>query len=171
MPTFPFLTLLVSGGHTMLVLATSNSKFRILVDTTDEVAGHAYDKVGRLLGLEWGQKGLGAALEAFCDEPDPEADELIKISDNPFTLPVPKRMEFSFAGIHSRAQTYVAKMGLEKLSLSQRRVLGRQFQDVVVAHLEEKLLLSLKLMRSEGIFVNHVVVSGGVACNQYLRRR
>ncbi|PWZ01392.1 peptidase M22, glycoprotease [Testicularia cyperi] len=66
-PAFPFLTLLVSGGHTMLVLAQSVGEFKILANTSDDSIGEAFDKVARDLGIPW-TSAPGAALEALAAE-------------------------------------------------------------------------------------------------------
>src|ERR1700692_3524527 len=62
-PQFPFLTLLISGGHTLLLLANSLTSFQILATTADTSIGRAFDKAARALGLSWGTRGPGAALE------------------------------------------------------------------------------------------------------------
>lgn len=67
-PQFPFLTLLVSGGHTMIVLAKSTSNFKILATTTDTSIGDCFDKIAKALELPWntGNRSPGAALEALA---------------------------------------------------------------------------------------------------------
>lgn len=172
MPSFPFLTLLISGGHTLLLLANSSTQFRILATTADESIGRAYDKVGRLLELNWGNTGLGAALEAFCVETDEEADKDLQNDVVPkWTLAMRGKLAFSYSGLHSAVERYVATHDIESLSTSRRRALGRRFQEAAIGQLEEKVDLALKLLDGEGVEVKHLVVSGGVASNQLLRDR
>ncbi|KAG5650193.1 hypothetical protein H0H81_000352 [Sphagnurus paluster] len=167
-PKFPFLTLLVSGGHTLLLLATSLTSFRILATTPDESIGRAFDKVSRMLGLPWTALGPGAALEAFClTEPEADLPEL-----PPFPRPLRGQLGFSYSSLHSYVERYItAKEGLDNVDLPTRLALARGFQNAAVAQLEEKLLLAFKWCSENNIHVHDVVVSGGVASNTYLRER
>lgn len=101
-PEFPFLTLLVSGGHTLLVLARSRTEFKTLATTGDESIGRGLDKVARVLGLP----PKGAALEAFCaaapDAPDADVDIADVDMGRPLPRPLPGQLAFSFAGIRSQ---------------------------------------------------------------------
>lgn len=167
-PKFPFLTLLISGGHTLLLLATSNTEFKILATTVDGAIGRCIDRVARSLELEWGSQGPGAALENFVNE-DPNPD----VSDIP---PIPKitpgRLFFSFGGYHSWMECFLrAEGGIEIFDISRKRQLARAFQASVFAHLEEKVLLGLKWCAEQDILIQDLVVSGGVASNQHLRER
>lgn len=166
-PKFPFLTLLVSGGHTLLLLATSITQFRILATTPDESIGRVFDKVSRLLSLPWSAKGPGASLEEFVAA-SPVEDHLAPLM--PRTLP--GILGFSFTGLHSAVERFVtARGGAEALDAATRRALANAFQTAAVNQLEEKVALALKWCRDRGLGVNHLVVSGGVASNSYLRHR
>lgn len=173
MPTFPFLTLLVSGGHTLLLLATSSTSFRILATTQDQSIGRVFDKVSRMLTLPWSALGPGAALEEFClPITGEEADDDSNVSLPLMPRPLPRTLAFSFSGIHSTVERFVTSAGgVSSLDTSTRRALARGFQRAAVGHLEEKLALALRWCVGEGIDVRHVVVSGGVASNTYLRER
>jgi N6-L-threonylcarbamoyladenine synthase len=174
-PQFPFLTLLVSGGHTLLLLAQTRTSFHMLATTTDESIGRSFDKVSRILGLEWSTSGPGAALEEFCttahaDEGDPEHLTAANIPSMPRILP--NELVFSYSGLHSIVERYVTRHGgAGNLSTGTKRALARAFQTAAVTQLEEKLLLGLKWCARKRIAVRHVVVSGGVASNMYLRNR
>ncbi|CAK5281378.1 unnamed protein product [Mycena citricolor] len=148
-PKFPFLTLLVSGGHTMIVLATSLTGFRIVATTADKSIGSAIDRVVTLLQIKWTSLGPGAGLEKYCAEPGvgSEGPEPEYHAPNP----MPGKLAFSYAGLHSWVERTVAAAAF--------------------AHLEAKLLLALKLCQSEGHVIRQVVVSGGVASNTLLRER
>jgi N6-L-threonylcarbamoyladenine synthase len=184
-PCFPFLTLLVSGGHTLLALATSPTAFRTLATTRDESVGRAFDKVARLLSLEWAASlGPGAALERFCAESDDD-DSHTESGDGWIESPLPVlprvlrgELTFSYSGLHSIIERYVSGWRQRRVTESEtimpvrtRRALARAFQTAAVAQLEEKVLLALDLCARERIAVRHVVVSGGVASNHFLRQR
>ncbi|KAG6857286.1 hypothetical protein H0H87_007120, partial [Tephrocybe sp. NHM501043] len=104
-PQFPFLTLLVSGGHTLLLLATSPTRFRILATTPDESIGRAFDKVSRLLNVPWAGASPGAALDAFCDSPGPPTPDSVL---PPFPRPFRGQLAFSFSSLHSHVERYLA---------------------------------------------------------------
>ncbi|KAG6862303.1 hypothetical protein C0995_016001 [Termitomyces sp. Mi166 len=168
-PTFPFLTLLVSGGHTLLLLASSPTSFRILATTPDESIGRSFDKVSRHLALPWTALGPGAALEQFCAQPFDDSD-LPQIP--PYPRPFKGQLAFSYSSLHSYVERYLhAKGGLHNIDLPTRLALARGFQTAAVAQLEEKLLLAFHWCQSQDIHVHHLVVSGGVASNTFLRKR
>jgi N6-L-threonylcarbamoyladenine synthase len=165
--SFPFLTLLISGGHTLLLLARSRRSFQTLATTPDESIGNAFDKVSKMLKIRWGKLGPGAALEQFCLTG--EDQQLPKITPK---LPrgQPGKLAFSYSGLHSAVERFIAARdgdldGLTKLALA------RAFQTAAVSQLEEKLLLGLHWCRQNGIVIRDIVVSGGVASNKFLRRR
>jgi len=159
---------LVSGGHTLFLLVTSTTDFRILATAEDGAIGHCIDRVSRLLKLEWGSLGPGAALEKFVNE-DPNVD----ISDIPsFPTVTQGRLFFSFGGYHSWMERYLtAQGGIKTFDVPRKRRLARAFQVSIFAHLEEKVLLELRWCTDEDIYVGDLVVSGGVASNDYLRQR
>ena len=196
-PTFPFLTLLVSGGHTLLLYASSRTKFRQLATTADESVGRAFDKVSRDLGLSWEGRGPGAALEKFCEGVSGNDADM---GDNfpplpPFPVPFPKKLAFSYSGLHSAVDRYllaaqqVLSLPADAASIARpgtnlphhiRLGLARAFQTAAVKQLEEKVVLALKWCKeretqpsaSDSVgMVKHVVVSGGVASNMFLRKR
>ncbi|KAH8119484.1 peptidase M22, glycoprotease [Phellopilus nigrolimitatus] len=170
MPTFPFLTLLISGGHTLLLLALSVRRFRILATTRDEAIGRTVDKVARALRLEWRGRAPGAALEAFCAEgiPGDKGGELPYIA--PLETALRERLSFSFSGLHSAVDRYVQTHGstappsggdlgdsetppehsqearyhsTPHLSDAHRLAIARAFQACAAAQLEEKVVLAL----------------------------
>ncbi|KAL5507075.1 QRI7 [Sanghuangporus vaninii] len=190
-PTFPFLTLLITGGHTLLLLALSLGKFKILATTVDEAVGNAIDKVARELRIEWRGRAPGAALETFCRE----GVEGVKEEDVPhveqFKVPFRKELRFSFAGMHSAVIKYIAEHEtvtapsvdptsedeekgrlLRSLSDPHRLAIARAFQTAAVTQLEEKIVLALRWCAdNREVPVKHVVMSGGVASNMFFRER
>ena len=170
LPQFPFLTLLISGGHTLLLLATSLKSFRILATTGDESIGRAFDKVSRKLDIPWSGIGPGAALEQFCATDHPSIE--IPNIEPPLPHAIPGKLAFSYSGLHSAIDRYItARNGIQNMDLPTKLGLARAFQTAAVAQLEEKLVLGLKWCERQDIQIRHVVVSGGVASNTFLRGR
>ena len=149
------------------MLATSHTAFRILANTVDESVGRTYDKVARMLKMPWGARGPAAALEEFCrqEQDNPSIPEI-----RPFSVPMPGQLAFSFSGLHSAVERHIFRSEVP-LTESHQRALGRAFQDGAARQLSEKLVHCHSVLREEGIDVRHVVVSGGVASNLYLRAR
>lgn len=167
LPKYPFLALLISGGHSLLLLVKSADSYRILATTSDESVGRSFDKVSRLLALKWTKLGPGDALEKFCAEN--LHTELPVIS---FPEPLVGRLEFSFAGLHSRVERYIYGLGgIQNIDAPTKQALAQAFQKAAVVHLEEKLLLALQWCKDNYIPIQNVIVSGGVASNLYLRER
>jgi len=187
-PQFPFLTLLVSGGHTMLVLAHSPTQYQLLASTSDDSIGDAFDKVARALNISWGgQTGWtnpGAALEYFASEGDSDSHSIM-----PFPVPAPGSMTFSYSGVKSSVLRYIDQhLDRHALSLSDpsiiahRRAIARAFQQAAVRQIEDRVSLAFGLrtrrkedeskpIGSEGLAIHDLVCSGGVASNAYLRGR
>ncbi|KAF8891701.1 glycoprotease family-domain-containing protein [Infundibulicybe gibba] len=167
-PKFPFLSLLISGGHTLILLAASLKSFRVLATTPDESIGRAFDKVSRMLELKWTKLGPGAALEEFCKD----GGVLAPLDIPPFPRPMHGKLGFSYASLHSHAERYINKRGgVASLDDAERRSLALGFQAAAATHLEDKLLLAVNWCTQNNINVEHIVVSGGVASNAFLRER
>ena len=148
----PFLCLLASGGHTLLLDVQEHSGFNRLGTTIDDAAGEAFDKGARLLGL--GYPG-GAALERLAREGDPEA----------FSFPVARvpGLDFSFSGVKT-ALLYAVR-GLSPQELETRRAdLAASYQAAIVRALVERTLAAAETLGAE-----RIAVVGGVAANSELR--
>jgi len=146
----PFVALLVSGGHTLLLDVPAWGRYRLLGATRDDAAGEAFDKVATLLGL--GYPG-GPAIERLAPQGDPRR----------FSFPRPMRdegFEFSFSGLKTAVLRAVrASDDLER----DRPHLARAFQDAVLDVLVTKLE---RAVRATGY--RTAVLGGGVACNRTL---
>ncbi|MBI5587316.1 MAG: tRNA (adenosine(37)-N6)-threonylcarbamoyltransferase complex transferase subunit TsaD [Deltaproteobacteria bacterium] len=155
-PDFPFVSLIVSGGHTTLLLMESHTGYRILGQTLDDAAGEAFDKVAKLLGL--GYPG-GVAIDRLARTGDPDSAR--------FTRPYIAKgsLDFSFSGIKTAVLTHVRglKGAIDEKTLSD---LSASFQEAVVDVLVDKALWALEATGSANL-----VVAGGVACNSRLRAR
>ncbi|KAM0756331.1 glycoprotease [Meredithblackwellia eburnea MCA 4105] len=170
-PEFPFLTLLVSGGHTLLVLARGETDFEILATCDDENIGASFDKACRDLRIPYSE-GIGgspgAALESFAQlptSPPPSRER----PNYMFPIPTEGKLIFSFSGLRSALTRLLEKEKVGDMSESRRRELARGFVEAAVGQVEAKITLALKRWKGEEL--KALVASGGVASNQYLRMR
>ncbi|BGP22693.1 Mitochondrial tRNAs modification protein [Rhodotorula toruloides] len=176
-PEFPFLTLLLSGGHTLLLLARSISSFSILATTHDESIGASIDKVARALQVPWalGAGSPGAALEKFAfpsGAASPSSPSMCGLPPDPiFTIPFPREMAFSYAGIRSAVTRLLVAEPAESMSDERRRQVAKCYMDAAFEHIEEKVGMAMRNLAKEGQEVKGLVVSGGVASNLILRQR
>jgi N6-L-threonylcarbamoyladenine synthase len=156
----PFVALLVSGGHTMLLDVPAWGDYRLLGQTRDDAAGEAFDKVGTLLGLPY---PAGAAVERLAREGKPGRFEFPRPLLKELDHPGDSRYAFSFSGLKTAVLRAVrACSDLER----DKRDLARGFQDAAVEVLVEKTAhATLELGRPRALLV------GGVACNQTLVSR
>jgi len=157
---YPFVSLVVSGGHTNLYLATSPTEHRILGQTVDDAAGEAFDKVAAILGLPYPG---GPSIEKAAKQGDPKKFRfsLPKVKGNP--------LDFSFSGLKTAALYHVRGQdgrGKPEESLPDLPHLTASFQETAVEHLVRN---TLEAARREG--ASQIGVGGGVACNQRLRER
>jgi len=152
-PELPFVALLVSGGHTMLVDVRAIGDYRILGETLDDAVGEAFDKTAKLLGLPYPG---GPELAALADS----------VSHSRFEFPRPMvnrpGLEFSFSGLKTAALTMVRKH--EPLDDELRAAIAHAFQCAVVDTLRIKCQRAL----AETGYQN-LVVAGGVGANRQLR--
>lgn len=155
---FPFISLLVSGGHTMIVLVKDHGQYQVIGQTRDDAAGEAFDKVARFLGL--GYPG-GPIIDKLAKEGDPKA---IK-----FTRPMlDDGYDFSFSGLKTAVVNYVNRLtiqGTKPLNELQTKDLVASFQQTVVDVLVEKAINAAKEYSC-----SVVTISGGVAANSQLRQ-
>ena len=153
-PAFPFLALLVSGGHTQLVDVAALGVYRILGETVDDAAGEAFDKTAKLLGLPYPG---GAALAALAQ--GGRSGEFV------FPRPMLDRpgLDFSFSGLKTAA--LVALRGRD-LTGPVGADIARGFEDAVVETLAEKCRRALKQTGHQ-----RLVIAGGVGANRRLRER
>ena len=153
---FPFVALLVSGGHTMLVAAEAVGKYSILGQSIDDAAGEALDKTARLLDLPWPG---GAKLAAMAEQGRPGQYQF------PHPMKHHNTMNLSFSGLKTSALHKVKAMGADP-SPQQRADLARGFLDAVIASLADRCE---KAMRQTGY--KCLVAGGGVAANTQLRQQ
>ncbi len=150
-PAFPCLGLLVSGGHTDLVLFTDHGKYKYLGGTRDDAAGECFDKCARLLSL-----------------PYPGGPEISKLASQGqalrFKLPIPmkgsKDFDFSYSGLKTAVANLIKS---SKLKVKSKNDLAAAIENTIVTSLIDKVTLALKTYP-----VKNVMIAGGVAANQKL---
>jgi N6-L-threonylcarbamoyladenine synthase len=154
-PEFPFVALLVSGGHTQLMRVDGVGRYELLGETIDDAAGEAFDKSAKLMGL--GYPG-GPALSKLAEQGDPEA----------FKLPRPLlhsgNLDFSFAGLKTAVMTQAKKLGED--FETRKADLAASTEAAIVEVLLKK---SLKALTETGL--KRLVVAGGVGANRHLREQ
>jgi len=153
LPPFPFITLLVSGGHTMLVRVNSIGNYHIIGQTLDDAAGECFDKSARVLGLPYPG---GPEISALAQHGVP----------NSVALPRPMlnkpNVDFSFSGLKT-AVMYAAR-DMDTNNTQQRADLAASTEAAICDVLAKK---SMAACKQEGI--KNLVIAGGVAANQRLR--
>ena len=159
-PQFPFIALLVSGGHTQLMKVSGIGQYELLGETLDDAAGEAFDKTAKLLGLDYPG---GAAISKLAE----------KGREGIFDLPRPMLhsgdLDFSFSGLKTAVLNQVKKFEAQSITdaaeVAQFHAdLARSFVDAIVAVLVSK---SEKALKQTGC--KHLVLAGGVGANLQLR--
>jgi N6-L-threonylcarbamoyladenine synthase len=148
----PFVCLLASGGHTLLLDVQDRGGYRVIGTTLDDAAGEAFDKGARLLAL--GYPG-GAAIDRLARKGDPEA----------FTFPVARvpGLDFSFSGLKTALLYKVREFAAEELE-RRRADLAASYQRAIVRALVERTIAA-----AEQLSADRIAVVGGVAANSELR--
>ena len=152
---FPFICLLVSGGHTQIWLIKGMGNYVLLGETRDDAAGEAFDKGARILGL--GYPG-GPAIEKEAKGGDPKKFKF------PRSLLGPDNLEFSFSGLKTSLLYFMDDFVEDKFN-SKKDVIA-SYQQAIVDTLIEKVRRAIKKTN-----VDTIVIAGGVAANQCLRKK
>ncbi|CAO2835090.1 unnamed protein product [Amaranthus hypochondriacus] len=170
---FPFMALLISGGHNLLILARDLGHYIQLGTTIDDAIGEAYDKTAKWLGLDLRKSG-GPAIEELAHEGDPDS---IK-----FKIPMQQHKDcnFSYAGLKTQVKLAIASKDINpEIPLSSasspdrslRADIAASFQRIAVLHLEERCERAIEWALTMEPSIQYFVVSGGVASNKYVRAR
>ena len=149
---YPLLALIVSGGHTELLVMEDDYKFKKLGETLDDAIGEAYDKVARVVGLPY--------------PGGPNIEKLARGGSHTYSLPKPvmdDTYNFSYSGLKSAVINLVHNE-TQRGNEIRKEDLARTFQDVAIDELVRKVELALK---NTGI--KRLVIAGGVSANQYLK--
>ena len=153
-PRFPFVALLVSGGHTQLMRVDGVGRYTLLGETIDDAAGEAFDKSAKLLGLPYPG---GPALSRLAEQGDPRAFDL------PRPLLHQPNLDFSFAGLKTAVATALRRLPAP-VSDQQRADLAASTQAAIVEVLARK---TVRAVQASGL--DRLVVAGGVGANAALR--
>lgn len=151
--SFPLLALLVSGGHTELILMKKHYEFEVLGQTLDDAVGEAYDKVGRVMGLPY-PAGIYVDNLAIVNKPTYELP-LVYLDKNDYN--------FSFSGLKSAVLNIVNQNKMKNIEIDVPG-LAASFQESVA-----KVLVDKTIWAGREYNVKHIVVAGGVAANKGLR--
>ena len=149
---FPLLALIVSGGHTDMVIMERDYDFKILGSTLDDSIGEVYDKVARVLGLKY--------------PGGPNVEKLAKLGKSTYNLPKPvndNTYNFSFSGLKSAVINLVHNE-TQRGNALRKEDLACSFQTVAIDELVRKTELAIKNTN-----IKHMIVAGGVSANSYLR--
>ena len=154
---YPYLLLLVSGGHCQYVIVKGLGSYKIIGQTIDDAVGEAFDKVAKMLGLEF--------------PGGPKIEELAKLGDkNRFVFPKPiidkNNCNMSFSGLKTAVRLKVEEIGV--LNEQDRRDVAASFQKTVIEILVKKTRLAISIYEKVGNGQN-LVVAGGVAANMKIR--
>jgi N6-L-threonylcarbamoyladenine synthase len=155
-PEFPFVALLVSGGHTQLMRVDDVASYELLGETIDDAAGEAFDKSAKLLGLGYPGGPALARLAEFGDA---------SVFDLPRPLLHSGTLDFSFAGLKTAVRTHVLKLG-SNVCEQDKAHLAAATQQAIVDVLVRKSIAALK---ATGL--KRLVVAGGVGANTRLREQ
>ena len=150
----PFVSLVVSGGHTFIVHVKDYGNYEVIGQTRDDAAGEAYDKVARALGL--GYPG-GPKIDKLAKEGNPKAIAFPKANFHEETL------DFSFSGVKSAVLNYLNKCKMQNIEANKADV-AASFQYAVIDVLKENVLMTCKKRN-----VKTIAIAGGVASNSSLR--
>ena len=149
---FPLLAVVVSGGHTELIMMEDHYKFKKIGGTLDDAIGECYDKVARVIGLEY--------------PGGPKIDQLAKEGEDTYSLPIPLQDDsynFSFSGLKS-AVINLAHNEAQKGKEIRKADLATSFQKVAVSSITSKVRKAIQEKN-----IKNVIVAGGVAANNGLR--
>lgn len=153
-PSFPFLCLTVSGGHTQLVLVKDYLEMELLGSTIDDAAGEAFDKTGKILGLDY---PAGPIIDKLAKEGKPIYE---------FTEPNIPNLDFSFSGLKTNILRFIQKNTSDNPNFVQDNLadICASVQDRIVSILMNKVKMATKETK-----VNRIAIAGGVSANSGLR--
>ena len=150
----PFVSLVVSGGHTFIVHVKDYGVYEVIGQTRDDAAGEAYDKVARALGL--GYPG-GPKIDKLAREGNPDASAFPKAKFHD------KALDFSFSGVKSAVLNYLNKAKMQNVEVNKADV-AASFQKAVIEVLKDNVMETCKSRN-----VKKIAIAGGVASNSALR--
>ena len=167
LPKFPLVILIISGGHTLLVFSKKPFSYKILGETRDDAVGEAFDKIGRMLGLSY---PAGVQIEKLAKKGKPNID---------FPSPMlnQKNYDFSYAGLKTAVFYYLKKHFKTKKSqdffLKESFIVPKEKKANICASFQRaafEVLIQKTLKAAKEFKVKSVVICGGVAANEFLKK-
>jgi N6-L-threonylcarbamoyladenine synthase len=154
-PTFPFLAMTISGGHTQIVKVNSHFDMEVIGETTDDAVGEAFDKSAKILGLPYPG---GPLIDKYAQLGNPKAF--------PFTKPKVPGLDFSFSGLKTQILYFILKNTTENPDFVQQHMIDicASIQYTIINILMDKLKIAVK---ETGI--KQVAIGGGVSANSGIR--
>lgn len=154
-PTFPFLALTISGGHTQIVKVSGFFDMEVIGETTDDAVGEAFDKTAKILGLPYPG---GPLIDQFAKEGNPKAF--------PFTKPKVEGLNFSFSGLKTQILYFVQKnVAANPNFIEENKAdICASVQNIIIKILMDKLKLAV-----EETGINQIAIGGGVSANSGIR--
>jgi N6-L-threonylcarbamoyladenine synthase len=155
-PTFPFLALTISGGHTQIVEVSDYFKMKIIGETTDDAVGEAFDKSAKILGLPYPG---GPLVDKYAQLGNPKAFA--------FTKPKVPNLDFSFSGLKTQILYFIQKKKIENSNFVEENLndICASIQHTIIEILMDKLKLAVK---QTGI--KQIAIGGGVSANSGIRK-
>ncbi|MGS4344715.1 tRNA (adenosine(37)-N6)-threonylcarbamoyltransferase complex transferase subunit TsaD [Myroides odoratus] len=154
-PTFPFLALTISGGHTQIVQVNSFFDLKILGETTDDAVGEAFDKSAKILGFPYPG---GPLIDKYAKEGNPKA--------YPFTKPKVEGLNFSFSGLKTQFLYFIQKQVAENPNFiaENKADICASIQHTIIKILMDKLKLAVEMTG-----ITQIAIGGGVSANSGIR--
>ncbi len=153
---FPFLALVVSGGHTAIYKVKEIGDYECLGQTVDDAAGEAFDKVGKMLGFSYpAGKSIENEAAKFTGKSNPLSFPIARVWANP--------LDFSFSGLKTAVKYFLGSQD-EDFIKNNRPAICKSFQDCVIESLRSKLVAASRESK-----IKRIALVGGVACNSRLR--
>ncbi len=156
---YPHLVLLLTGGHTQVYLMKTNKEINLLGESVDDAIGEAFDKIAKIIGLNYPG---GKEIEKLAKKGD----------ENFFKLPKPlikeKNFNFSFSGIKTHINLLTKKNKIDNSFIIN---LSASFQKTIAEIITKKLIMGIDDLKNRKIFIKSISVVGGVANNDYIRKK
>lgn len=163
---FPYLLLLISGGHSQILVVEGAGQYRRLGTTLDDAAGECFDKAAKLMGLPYPGGPHVEKIAAFCDD----KDAALQRFDLPRPMKGRKGCDLSFSGLKTAVRNHVQKLPEGDLQKDDIAALSYAFQVAMADVLNDRLAHAIEIFKSEyQSDTPTLVVSGGVAANQMIR--
>lgn len=165
---FPVLSLLISGGHTELVLVKDLMKYKVIGETLDDAAGEAFDKVARMLGLPYlGGPEISKLAEKerkiINKKENISREKIFSLISLPRPMLHSKNFDFSFSGLKTAVLYLIRKIG--KLEDTTKAQIAMEFENAVIETLIHKTNKAIEKYKTKTL-----IIAGGVAANKYLRK-